>query len=121
MGSYQRPGAEPYHLEVEPRMVTVCHGGETIAVSSCAIRVWRDGEAPVFFIPKDDVSCVGLEPSCKTVAAPGLGRARMLHLKTPTARIEEAAYALEETTPLGARLKGRVGFDAGKIRPLDDF
>lgn len=104
-----------YALSVEPRLVTLRHQGVTIARSSCAIRAERPGAAPVLFVPAEDVTSAALEISTSVVAAPGLGRARVVNVCTGDARLKAAAYRLEETTERGACLAGRIGFDATRF------
>lgn len=108
-----------YALSVEPRLLTLRYRGVTIARSSCAIRADRPGSAPVFFVPAEDIAPIALEASDRTVTAPGLGKARVVTVCTGEKRLEAAAYRLEETTELGSRLLGRIGFDAARF-DLDD-
>ena len=108
-------GEKCYALSVEPRLVTLRYNGQPVVQSSCAIRAERPGEAPVFFVPAEDVVEVGLEASATLVSAPGLGRARCVDVCTRDKRLCAAAYQLEETTELGSRLRGRVGFAANRF------
>lgn len=104
-----------YALSVEPRLVTLKHDGVTVASSSCAIRAERPGASTVYFVPADDVAHCALEASGKLVSAPGLGRARVVDVRAGEDTLEAAAFRLEEATELGARLIGRVGFDASRF------
>lgn len=104
---------------VEPRMVIVSHGGETVAMSTCVLRLDQPPGAPALFLPRADVRMALLEPSGRVDDCPVRGKVRYWTLTIGGRRVEDAAVSLDEPSAVCSRMGDHIAFDPEKVDEVE--
>jgi uncharacterized protein (DUF427 family) len=89
--------------------------GETVVDSLRTMLLHETGRLPVFYFPLSDVRDDLLEPSGKSVEAPGKGVASLRTLRVGDRTAPDAAWVFEEPVPEASFLRDHVTFEWGAI------
>lgn len=106
----------PPRLEPTDRHIQIIFNGEVIADTRNAKRVLETSQAPVYYIPPEDIEMEALERSDRRSWCEWKGRARYYTVRVGDTEAENAAWTYPEPTPAFAAIKDHVAFYAG---PMD--
>jgi uncharacterized protein (DUF427 family) len=89
--------------------------GETVVDSLRTMLLHETGRLPVFYFPLSDVRADLLEPSGKSVEAPGKGVASLRTLRVGDRTAPAAAWVFEDPVPEASFLRDHVTFEWAAI------
>lgn len=90
--------------------------GAILAESRRAKELRKPGEAPVVYIPREDVAMELFEASETATAAPRLGPARHFSFVGRDGRVSDAAWSYEAPEGEAAGIAGHLAFSADKVK-----
>jgi uncharacterized protein (DUF427 family) len=114
------PDTTPGHdVKIERLLdrVLVMVKGETIADTTCAIKVIETGLDPVIYIPKNDIREIDLI-KCGDYDCPYKGHAEFYTIRHGAHDIENAAWSYSEPIKTLPELMGRVAFYPHKVQEI---
>lgn len=113
----REPG--PHHpITITPHggLVRVSAGGRVVAETRRALRLSEAGYAPVFYVPREDVTAAMLVPAARRSFCPYKGEAFYFDLAGGTA---EAAWSYENPFPAVARIRRHVAFYPDRVDAIE--
>lgn len=103
---YPRPPV----VQPEPREVEVILAGSTIARTKNALRVLETGNAPVYYVPSEDVLTGALLPADRVSYCDFKGEACYYHVISGDQRVAEAAWTYSAPRPGYEMLADHIAF-----------
>ena len=105
----------PPRLEPVGRRVRVAFAGQTVADSSCALRVLETSHPPTYYIPPEDVRADLLERSARRGFCEFKGEAHYVSLRAGGCVSTDCGWTYPDPTPGFRSLKDHVAFYAGRV------
>lgn len=106
--------SETLRIERAPGAITVKHHDAVIGSSRNALIVHGEREAPVFYLPKEDVYFEQMTEVGAGDLSDGR-RANFWSVVGSGGGVESAAWLISDSVGTAAELSGHVGFDPGKL------
>ncbi len=106
------PQITGYGIEIEPLKgrVAIWRGEVLLAETTRAIAMYETRQAPVVYVPREDLR-VGLsEPTALQTFCPFRGTATYFDLLLPGERLIEAVWAYDDALPESREIRGHVAF-----------
>lgn len=105
------------HIKIRPATGTwvVRAGGAVLGESTNALELIEGDNAPVIYIPREDLSMVFLEPSDTTSTCPYKGEARYYNIEAKSGTISDAAWSYENPKEDVAQIAGHLAFYGNKV------
>lgn len=94
--------------------VVVRAKGAVIAESARAVTLHEDGQAPVHYVPREDVAMAFLERSPTSTADPAMGQTEFFHIMAKSGTVEDAAWSYPAPLESLNAIAGFIAFDADK-------
>lgn len=105
----------PPRVEPSTLLIRVEFNGEVVAESSRAWRVLETSHPPVYYIPREDVRTVFLEPSKRSSFCEWKGKARYLSLVVNGKESKDAAWTYPAPTPAFASIRDFLAFYPSRV------
>jgi uncharacterized protein (DUF427 family) len=100
----------PPKVEATSKQVKVVFNDVTIAETTHAIRVLQNGQAPVYYIPQEDVDMQYLTATSKTSTCEFKGKASYYDIKVGSKSVSNAAWSYPEPTKGYESIKDYLAF-----------
>lgn len=94
-----------------PNGTWVVRTSDAVIAESTKVVALSDGTSqPVIFFPQEDVAMAFLDKTDTTVEPDALGTASYFSIVLPAGPLANAAWTYDDTTKVGAQLKGCIAF-----------
>lgn len=117
----KEPGPDhPITIAANPRRVRVRFAGQTIADTRSALTLREKDHAPVFYIPRADVTMAALKPTTHRSHCPYKGDASYFTIAAAGREAGNAVWSYEQPFPAVAAIKEHLAFYPDRVDAIEE-